>query len=173
MARGVEPPQVLLDQLRYLRQLGIPFEAQELGKGRGVRLTYGFYQFVELGVAYEALRRRIQPRFLIELAENRAQYRALYDEAYRQITKSLEKNEKGIPIFKEELYLRLHDRYSETPGRIVPVISKDDGLARRLGDWVEQVDGEPDRDVIALKSLMVVLLTLARHAPVTRPGPKA
>lgn len=172
LARGVEPSQLLLDQLRYLRQLGIPFEPKELGQGRGVRVTYGFYHFVEVGVAFEALRRRIQPRFLSVLVEDRARYRNLYDEAYRQIIKSLERDEKGIPIFEDEFYLRLHDRYSDTPGRIVPAMEKGDASARKFGDWVEQIEGQPDRDVIALKSLMAVLLRLAQHAPRTRTGPK-
>lgn len=172
LARGVEPSQLLLDQLRYLRQLGIPFESSELGQGRGVRVTYDFYHFVEVGVAYEMLRLRMQPRFLLMLVEDRARYRNLYDEAYRQITKSLEKDEKGTPIFAEEFYLRFHDRNSDTPGLIVPVVKKGAASARKFGDWVEQVVGEPDRDVIALKSLMFVLLRLAQHAPRTRTGPK-
>ena len=34
-ARGQPPTALLLDQLRYLRQLGVPFSKPELGGGRG------------------------------------------------------------------------------------------------------------------------------------------
>ena len=176
LAGGHEPSPPLPDQVRYLRQIGIPFAESEQGKGRGVRLTYGFYHFIELGIACEALRRRVEPRYLVMLVDDRARYRHLYREAYRELAASPAllnaAVDRSSPIFAEEFYLRLHDRYSDTPGRIVPAFEAESATARKFGDWVERYEGQPDRDVIAVKGLMLKLLRLARDAPVTRPGPK-
>jgi hypothetical protein len=62
LARGLPPSRALLDQLRYLRQLGVPFPKDELGGGRGHRIWYGFDQLIELGVAVFGLRRGMAPR---------------------------------------------------------------------------------------------------------------
>jgi len=51
LARGQPPTALLLDQLRYLRQLGVPFSKSELGGGRGNRIHYGFDHLIELGGA--------------------------------------------------------------------------------------------------------------------------
>ena len=176
LAGGEEPSPPLPDQVRYLRQLGIPFDESELGQGRGVRVSYGFYHLIEVGIAAKGLRLRIPPRYLAMLVEDRTRYRNLYREAYRQLAVDPETfNEppgRSRTIYGEEFYLRLHDRYSDTPGQINPVVGVDSAMTRKFGDWVETYEGEPDRDVIALKSLMVELLRLARVAPKTKPGPK-
>lgn len=175
LAGGKEPSPPLPDQVRYLRQLGVPFDDSEVGKGRGVRLSYGFYHLIELGVAHEGLRRRIQPRFLTMLVDERAGYRRLYREAYLEIAPHphlFEGDPRSIPMFADEFFLRLHDRYSDTPGEITVVVQPKRGSGRSAGDLVETYVGEEERDVIALKSLMLRLLSLARIAPVTRPGPK-
>jgi hypothetical protein len=41
LARGQPPSDQLIDQLRYLRQLGVPFSKAELGAGSGNRIRYG------------------------------------------------------------------------------------------------------------------------------------
>jgi hypothetical protein len=172
LAGGKEPVPPLPDQVRYLRQLGIPFDESEMGQGRGVRLSYGFSHLIELGIAHEGLRRRIQTRFLKMLADERTGYRRLYREAYRELAPHphlFEGNPRSIPIFDDEFFLRLHDRYSDAPGKITVAAV---GPGRSPGDLVETYEGEEDRDVIALKALMVRLLSLAKIAPVTRPGPK-
>lgn len=175
LAGGHPPEPPLPDQVRYLRQLGIPFDASELGQGRGIRLAYGFYHFIELGVAFEGLRRRIQPRFLTMLAEDRTRYRNVYREAYRELAphpQLFEGDARSVPIFQGEFFIRLHDRYSDTPGEITMVVTPAKGSGQRQGDLIEIYPGEGVRDVIALKALIVRLLKLAKIAPATRPGPK-
>ena len=61
LARGQQPSDQLIDQLRYLRQLGVPFSKHELGGGRGNRIRYGFDQLIELGPHY-ADRHRCFPK---------------------------------------------------------------------------------------------------------------
>ena len=176
LAGGREAVPPLPDQVRYLRQRGIPFAPSELGQGRGVRLSYGFYHFIEVGIAYEGLRLRIPPRYLAVLVDDRVRYRNLYREAYRQLAENPALLEapagRSRAMFGEEFYLRLHDRYSDTPGQITPVFEAGSSTARKFGDWVEQYEGQPDRDVIPLKARMVDLLRLAPAAPQTKPGPK-
>lgn len=172
LAGGKKPSPPLPEQVRYLRQLGIPFDGSEMGQGRGVRLSYGFYHLIEVGIAHEGLRRRIQPRFLTMLVDERASYRRVYRAAYLELAPHphlFEGNPRSIPIFEDEFFLRLHDRYSDAPGKITVAAV---GAGRIPGDLIETYEGEEDRDVIALKSLMVRLLSLAKIAPVTRPGPK-
>src|SRR4249919_2094262 len=87
LAGGKEPLPPLPDQVRYLRQLLIPFEESEMGQGRGVRLSYGFYHLIEVGIAHEGLRRRIEPRLLKMLVDERAGFRRAYRDAYLQLAK--------------------------------------------------------------------------------------
>src|SRR4051794_38383229 len=78
LARGMPPSRQLLDQLRYLRQLGVPFRESELGTGRGYRVRYGFDQLIELGVALFGLRRGMTPREVADLlVGNRARLRRI------------------------------------------------------------------------------------------------
>jgi len=62
LARGQPPSEQLIDQLRYLRQLGVPFSKAELGAGSGHRIRYGFDHLIELGVAVFGLERGMRPR---------------------------------------------------------------------------------------------------------------
>jgi len=174
LAGGKEPTPPLPDQVRYLRQLDIPFAPHELGKGRGVRLSYGFYQLIELGIAYEGLRRRIEPRFLKRLAEQRTQFREVYRAAYLELAahpQIFDGNPRERVLVNDERVVRLHDKYSENPGEIAFAMAFDPKPGRKPWDLVEEIGGE-EHDVIGLKLLMVYLLRLVKHAPVTRPGPK-
>src|ERR1700732_3703192 len=62
LARGQQPSALLLDQLRYLRQLGVPFSKEELGGGSGNRIRYGFDHLIELGGALVGLARGMAAR---------------------------------------------------------------------------------------------------------------
>ena len=174
LAGGREPPQALRDQVRYLRQLGIPFEESEQGLGRGVRLSYGYFHFIEIGVAFEALRQAVPPRLLKMLVDDRTRYRNLYEFAYSELEPHpslFEGDPRSRSMMGDELLIRLHDRYSESPGKIA--LSGDvSGAGRKLGDLVESVKGDEDLVVIPLKSLVLHLVGLAKIAPATRPGPK-
>ena len=79
LSRGQQPSTLLLDQLRYLRQLGVPFSKQELGGGSGNRIRYGFDHLIELGVALFGLQRGMAPREVAGiLVEHRVEFRRLY-----------------------------------------------------------------------------------------------
>src|SRR5215831_12019840 len=76
LGRGQPPSAQLHDQLRYLRQLGVPFSKQELGGGRGNRIRYGLDHLIELGVALFGLQRGMTPREVAGiLVDHRAELR--------------------------------------------------------------------------------------------------
>jgi hypothetical protein len=78
-ARGQPPSDQLIDQLRYLRQLGVPFSKAELGAGSGNRIRYGFDHLIELGVAVFGLERGMRPREVAKiLVDHRAEFRRFY-----------------------------------------------------------------------------------------------
>jgi hypothetical protein len=47
----------LRNDIRYLRQLGVPHSEEAVGAGRGNRIFYGFEELIECGVALYAIRR--------------------------------------------------------------------------------------------------------------------
>ena len=53
---GHEPDQRVRDQLRHLRQLGIPEAAGKEAKGSGNRIAYDFFNLVETGLGPSAAR---------------------------------------------------------------------------------------------------------------------
>src|SRR5260370_41750269 len=61
LSRGLTPTAEVFDQIRNLRQLGVPFTKQELGMGRGNRIRYGVDHLIELGDALSGLRRGMTP----------------------------------------------------------------------------------------------------------------
>src|SRR5215467_9029336 len=113
LARGQPPSRQLLDQLRYLRQRGVPFCKQELGGGTGNRVHYGFDHLIELGVAVFGLQRGMTPH---EVAAILVPYRdvlaTLPENAFEA---DWIKSRDAVPIMNE-IVLRLNDRYSERPG---------------------------------------------------------
>src|SRR5580693_5991154 len=122
LARGQQPSALLLDQLRYLRQLGVPFSKEELGGGRGNRIRYGFDHLIELGVALFGLQRGMAPREVVRiLVEHRVELRRCYRDTVAAIpTSAFEaewvKSRGAVVPIMNEICLRLHDRYSERPG---------------------------------------------------------
>src|SRR6201984_2193537 len=79
LARGQPPSDQLIDQLRYLRQLGVPFSTAELGAGSGNRIRYRFDHLIELGVAVFGLERGMRPREIARiLVDHRAELRRCY-----------------------------------------------------------------------------------------------
>ena len=58
---GQPPDKVTVDRLRYLRQLNIPFSEDEVGVGRGNRLSFGFDHLIECAIAIWSMRRGTKP----------------------------------------------------------------------------------------------------------------
>src|SRR5215831_12874323 len=119
LARGQPPSAQLLDQLRYLRQLGVPFSKPELGGGRGNRIRYGFDHLIELGVALFGLQRGLAPREVAGiLVEHRAELRRCYRDIVAVLPAAAFEAEwvksRGtmVPLMNEA-FLRLHDRYAK------------------------------------------------------------
>lgn len=174
LAGGEEPNDLLISRVRYLRQLGIPFADGKTGGGRGVRVTYDFDQFLELAVAWQALRQRLEPRLLKKISEARRTIRTQLRKAYRELAEhpeNFEGNPRVRSVFDPEIYLCFADRFSEDPGAIQfkePEESKD----YRVGDLVHKSNDGSEGIAIPLKSLVSWQISLAKVAPPTRPGPK-
>ena len=83
LSRGTLPDSRLVDQVRYLRLLGVPFRKAELGKGRGNRLLYRYEHLIELGVGVWALERGMKPQEVAKfLIGQRKSLRQLYAKAF-------------------------------------------------------------------------------------------
>jgi hypothetical protein len=176
LARGQQADDALIDQLRYLRQLGVPFERSELGSGRGNRIRYRFEHLVELGVAVLALRRGLKPREVAGyLTTHRDDLRKLYRSAFRDqpegaLTSDWVKSRgRSVPGLANEIFLPLHDRYSETPGKF-EVIGPGNADRDTLFGIEERYPGEQTRTLVPLTRLVLELVAWALEAPPTKPG---
>jgi hypothetical protein len=178
LARGTRPQRQLIDQVRYLRLLGVPFRKTELGAGRGNRVRYRYEHLVELGVGVWALERGMKPQEVARfLVEQRKFLRSLYAKAFTdQPEKAIEQpwvKSRGrlVAIIGDELFLRLHDRYSDTPGKI-ELLEQDE--ISSLADFfllAEKYPGEKARTLLPLTRLALELAAWAREAPELKPGP--
>jgi hypothetical protein len=178
LARGRQPTALLLDQLRYLRQLGVPFSRHELGGGRGNRIRYGFDHLIELGVALFGLQRGMAPREMAGiLVEHRAELRRCYRDILAALPASAFEAEwvksRGavVPIMNET-FLRLHDRYSERPGSCELVPGDPFDLLRQFATVTERYPGDELRTLLPLTRLVIELVAWAREAPEIKPGRK-
>jgi hypothetical protein len=70
-----------------------------------------------------------------------------------------------------EIFIRLHDRYSDSPGRIETLGL--DEMKELKGFFVlaETYPGEKARTLLPLTRLALELVAWAREAPVLKPGP--
>jgi hypothetical protein len=178
LARGQEPPAVLIDQLRYLLQLGVPFSKHELGSGRGNRIRYGFDQLIELGVALFGLQRGMTPR---EVAAILVEHRAKLRRRYRDILAALPaaafeaewvKSRGAVVPIMNEIFLRLRDRYAERPGSFELVAGDPFALLSQLATVTERYPGGEARTLVPLTRLVTELVAWAREAPEIKPGRK-
>jgi hypothetical protein len=168
----------LLDQLRYLRQLGVPFSKQELGGGRGNRIRYGFDHLIELGVALFGLQRGMTPREVAGiLVDHRAELRRLYRDIFAELPPAAFEAEwvksRGavVPIMNE-ICLRLCDRYSQQPGSFELVPGDAFALFAQLATLTERYPGDQVRTLLPLTRLIIELVAWAREAPEFKPGRK-
>jgi hypothetical protein len=176
------PPQQrhLVAQLRYLRQVDIPFREATRGRGRGNPLTYSYEEAVDVAVALKALRRNVQPHLVRTfLLNNRPVLRPLYRQALEeQPVGALETDwvkSRGsiIAVLEQEYFLRLHNRYSETPGRVELVPP---GAAHRFEHVFSLQEHMADGTTVVnipLTRLILDLVYWARRVPPIRAGRKA
>jgi hypothetical protein len=178
LSHGMPPEQRMVDLVRYLRQLGVPFNESELGTGRGNRIRYSYAHLVELGVALFALQRGMKPqeaaRFVLE---HRKYLRRLYVRAFSQQPETAVKQtwvkSRGrlVPILGDEIFLRLHDRYSQKPGKISLLGPSEIKNLSELFALAEKYPGEETRTLLPLTRLVLELVAWAQEAPEIKPGP--
>jgi hypothetical protein len=178
LSEGRPPSQMMVDEVRYLRLLGVPFDDDEQGKGRGNRVRYRFDHLIELGVALFSLRRGMKPKEVSEpLIKERKRLRGLYRQAFQEQPEGLIREEwvksrgRMVPILGHEIFLRLPDRYSGSPGEI-EILGQEDitNPGNPLG-VTERYPGETARTLLPLTRLVFELVAWALEAPETKPGP--
>ena len=184
IARGQEPTDELKARLRYLRQLGIPVGDGEPGRGagQGRRIEYDFYDLIETGVAVEALRLRIKPQDVQMLVRQRRACRHIFRQAYERVVPGAweapwirERSAHQQIFMADDVLLRLHDRFDQNPGTI-SVVGLDNSLPDTglpPGTSVEVLPGQAPAVLISVTRLILELVTWAKEAPATRPGPKS
>jgi hypothetical protein len=178
LARGQAPSPPLLDQLRYLRQLGVPFSKSELGGGSGNRIRYRFDHLIELGVAVFGLQRGMRPR---EVARMLVDHRAEFCRCYRDTLAALPasafeaewvKSRGAVVPIINEIFLRMHDRYSERPGSFELVPGDAPAFLAQFATVTERYPGGEVRTLLPLTRLVIELVAWAREAPEIKPGRK-
>jgi hypothetical protein len=178
LSRGQEPTVLLLDQLRYLRQLGVPFTKAELGGGRGNRIRYGFDHLIELGVALFGLQRGMAPREVAGIVvERRAKLRGCYRDVLAALPPTAfeaewVKSRGAVVPFMNETFLRLNDRYSERPGSFELVPGDAFAALMQFKTPTETYPGGEVRTLLPLDRLVIELVAWAREAPEIKPGRK-
>jgi hypothetical protein len=178
LARGQPPSEQLIDQLRYLRQLGVPFSKAELGPGSGNRIRYGFDQLIELGVAVFGLERGMRPREVAKiLVDHRAEFRRFYRDTVAALPESaftaewVKSRGAMVPIMNET-FVRLHDRYSERPGSFELVPGDSFDVSRQFATVTERYPGSNFKTLLPITRLVLELVAWAREAPEIKPGRK-
>jgi hypothetical protein len=173
LSRGMPASQDTVDQVRYLRLLGVPFGTEDLRIGSGYRIGYRFEHLIELGLALFGLRRGVKPKDIAGmLTKNRAQLRRLYRQALEEQPQAalnaewVKSRGQNLPLLGHEIFLRLHDRYSKTPGKFDVL-----GEEAVPFDRPEVYPGEQARTLVPLTRLVLELVAWAMEAPATRPGP--
>ena len=179
---GEAPKQHMVDKLNYLRQLGIPFPKKRKGAiaiGSGNRAIYGYDELIECGVAYQALLNGMKPADIVKILVG---YRVNMREFYRQALLEqpagcltgdwVSSKGRSKPVLADSLYLRLHDRYAETPNQIEAVSTDNDMQAlMELFDPTERF-GNVVVKVVPLTILAIQWTYWALLAPELRTGPK-
>jgi hypothetical protein len=174
---GRAPDQRTLDSLRYLRQVGIPFTEEEQTVGRGNRLTYGFDHLIECAVALYAMRRGTRPRQAAAfLVAERKFLRKFYRQTYREIPEPAFEESwifsggKTTPSYGDEQFIRVHERYADTSGRI-ETMTLDETVTLKAGvaDFVERYS-DIVYPLVPLKPVLIEAVALARIAPELKRG---
>jgi hypothetical protein len=167
----------LRNEIRYLRQLGVPHAEERVGEGRGHRIRYGFDELIECGVALYAIRRGMKIADAAKLLiTERVAFRRLYRDAFlKQSEEALSADwvkSRGriITFIDEEFFLRVHDRYSEKSGSYDLVTPQNNVQAVEFFSLVERFGGDDHRVLVPLKKTVIELVAWAQDAPEIRPG---
>jgi hypothetical protein len=175
--RGRPASARLRNEVRYLRQLGVPHAEDAVGEGRGNRIFYGFDELIECGVALYAIHRGMKIADAAGLLiKERATFCRLYRDAFlKQSEAALSadwvKSRGRISTFiDEECFLRVHNRYSERPGSYEVVTPANSVQGAEFFSMVEKFADDDSRVLVPLKKLVLELVAWAKDAPEIRPG---
>ena len=179
LSQGSPPPAQTLDQLNYLRQRGVPFTVAELGQGRGNPLHYRFDHLCEIGIALFGLRRGFRPKDITDLVlKERILLRKYSRKAYSEQPAIVSGQqwvagvENILPPLKREIFVLLHDRYSNTPGEIDIYEIGAGSEPISFGVENEKYPGNTLRTLLPLTRLILDLVAWSRRAPEIRAGRK-
>lgn len=157
--------------------MSIPHDEDKVGAGRGNRLLYRYEDIVELGVALYALHRGMKPSDIaIAIKQDRETYRKVFRDALEQLLEAelnadwVKSRGRIIPVYVNEMYLRLHARYSETPGRY-EIVAPDKAKSIEEMFGLREVHGDDEGIfLVPLTRLAIEYLAWAREAPEIKPG---
>jgi len=176
---GREPDKVLQDQVRYLRQLGIPQKSNDQAPGSGNRIRYDFHDLVELGLGLTALRHRFKPKDISTvLHDDRVRMRNAIELAWTELpetaiaapwVKSHDKTKVGMG---DELFLRMHERHGEQWGKVDLVHPNQVKPGLEAYTPIEIFEDGEIRVIFPIKALILPWVAWALEAPATRTGPK-
>jgi hypothetical protein len=183
LGQGVSPQgprrRLLLDQLRYLRQLDVPFAEHGRGQGRGRAIRYSYEEAVEMAVALFALRHGVRPHLVADyLVTNRTTLHRLFCRALEAQPATALKapwlNGRGTPqaVLAHESFLRLHNRMRDASGSYELVKL---WTAPELAHISRQEDLFPDgppETHVPLTRLVLEVVYWAKQAPDIKPGRK-
>ncbi|WP_158886642.1 hypothetical protein [Rhodanobacter sp. L36] len=178
VCRGQTPEQSVLDQLRYLKQIGIPFADGAQEKGRGNRVTYSFYDLMDVAVAFEALRRGVPARLLKHLVERRPIMRKAYRDCFKSIPEAAYEDRQALEarhqttLYQNDIYISFKGRFSPRPGD-TQIVDSNHVSPEVLEHLLDQLIHGPDTTTIALMPLMIPIMVYAAKAPYTPTGPKS
>jgi hypothetical protein len=179
---GRAPDSITVDRLRYLRRLGVPFPKEgDRKRGSGNRQIYGFDHLVECAVGVYALRQRLKPAGVAKAqVDERTSLRGLAQEHFLSTPATafaadwVKSRGTLKPPLGNEVFLRIHDKASETVGRYDAVSFEE--LATNpdfsFGDLIEHYPNGDMRPLVPLKRVMLPAVAWALEAPATRPGPQ-
>jgi hypothetical protein len=179
LSHGRDPDQLLKDQVRYLRQLGIPKKSTEVAPGKGNRIRYDFFDLVELGVAFRALMLRFRPKDIAALlVSDREAFRQIIAQAWLELPDAaltqdwVKSRGRTTPLIAAEINVRLHGRRSEKWGQLDIVGFNDSVPGLSLFAPIERFDDGDVLPLVPLKHSMLPWVAWALEAPVIRTGPK-
>lgn len=174
ICHGRSPQEQVLDRLRYLRQLGVPF-AEKDRKGSGNRMAYRFEHLIECGLGMEGLKRRIRPTdvatTIVEGRQSLHQLaRSIFDEIdpaeFAAVNAAWRKPQYN-PM--QERFIWFHDRDSDKPLTIESLtIDQATEVERRTIFDAHRLDAAVH--LIPFKNCIVSWVGWALVAPRTRAG---
>lgn len=179
LGHGQDAKTTLRNQVRYLRQLGIPKNSAEQVAGPGNRIRYDFHDLVELGLGVTALKHRFKPKDISAvLVDGRESMRQAIEMAWREMSEeAIQANwvkSRGaiVPLRLDDFYLRLHDRRTEKWGKVDIVRPEQVKPGLEVFTPIEIFEDKEVRVLFPLQALMLPWVAWALEAPPIRTGPK-